>query len=143
AESCTGGRIGDRLTDVPGSSDYFLLGVAAYSNAGKMSVLGVPEATLATNGAVSPETAEAMAVGVRRISGADVGLSTTGVAGPGGGTPDKPVGTVCVGLAWAGGSWSRRFDLGDRGREWIKGTTAQMALDSLRRWLLEGGRMPG
>jgi nicotinamide-nucleotide amidase len=65
-----------------------------------------------------------------------VGLSTTGVAGPGGGTADKPVGTVCVGVAWEGGAWSRRFDLGDRGRDWIKATTAQMALDSLRRWLL-------
>lgn len=138
AESCTGGRIGDRITDVPGSSAYFLLGVATYSNEAKQSVLGVPEATLAAHGAVSPETAEEMAMGVRRISGADVGLSTTGVAGPGGGTPDKPVGTVCIGLAWEGGSWSRRFDLGDRGREWIKGSTAQMALDSLRRWMLEG-----
>jgi nicotinamide-nucleotide amidase len=137
AESCTGGRIGDRITDVPGSSAYFLLGVATYSNQAKMSVLGVPEATLAAHGAVSTQTAEEMAMGARRISGADVGLSTTGVAGPGGGTVEKPVGTVCIGLAWEGGSWSRRFDLGDRGRDWIKGTTAQMALDSLRRWMLE------
>jgi nicotinamide-nucleotide amidase len=137
AESCTGGRIGDRITDVPGSSAYFLLGVATYSNAAKTSVLGVSEQTLAAHGAVSPQTAEEMAMGVRRIAGADVGLSTTGVAGPGGGTAEKPVGTVCIGLAWEGGSWSRRFDLGDRGREWIKGTTAQMALDSVRRWLLK------
>lgn len=136
AESCTGGRIGDRLTNVPGSSDYFLLGVAAYSNEAKAAVLGVSEETLALHGAVSTQTAEEMAAGMRRISGADVGLSTTGIAGPGGGTADKPVGMVCIGLAWEGGAWSRRFDLGDRGREWIKATTAQMALDSLRRWML-------
>jgi nicotinamide-nucleotide amidase len=136
AESCTGGRIGDRITDVPGSSAYFLLGTATYSNTAKTSVLGVSEQTLAAHGAVSTQTAEEMAAGARRLAGADVGLSTTGVAGPGGGTPDKPVGTVCIGLAWEGGTWARRFDLGDRGRDWIKATTAQMALDSLRRWLL-------
>ena len=137
AESCTGGRIGDRITDVPGSSAYFLLGAATYSNEAKVGVLGVAEQTLAAHGAVSPQTAEEMAAGVRRVAGADVGLSTTGVAGPGGGTAEKPVGTVCIGLAWEGGAWSRRFDLGDRGRDWIKATTAQMALDSLRRWLLD------
>ena len=137
AESCTGGRIGDRITDVPGSSQYFLLGVATYSNQAKESILGVSAATLAEHGAVSTQTAEEMAAGARRIGGADLGLSTTGIAGPGGGTADKPVGTVCIGVAWEGGVWSRRFDLGDRGREWIKGSTAQMALDSLRRWLLD------
>jgi nicotinamide-nucleotide amidase len=137
AESCTGGRIGDRVTDVPGSSAYFLLGVATYSNGAKAGVLGVDEETLAEFGAVSPQTAREMAVGARRLAGADLGLSTTGIAGPGGGTPDKPVGTVCIGLAWEGGAWSRRFDIGDRGREWIKGMTAQMALDTLRRWLLD------
>jgi nicotinamide-nucleotide amidase len=137
AESCTGGRIGDRVTDVPGSSAYFLLGAATYSNQAKMAILGVGEQTLAAHGAVSTQTAEEMAAGIRRASGADVGLSTTGIAGPGGGTAEKPVGTVCIGLAWEGGTWSRRFDLGDRGRDWIKATTAQMALDSLRRWLLD------
>jgi nicotinamide-nucleotide amidase len=136
AESCTGGRIGDRVTDVPGSSAYFLLGAATYSNQAKMAILGVSEQTLAAHGAVSTQTAEEMAAGIRRTAGADVGLSTTGIAGPGGGTAEKPVGTVCIGVAWEGGAWSRRFDLGDRGRDWIKATTAQMALDSLRRWLL-------
>jgi nicotinamide-nucleotide amidase len=136
AESCTGGRIGDRITDVPGSSEYFLLGVASYSNAAKEQVLGVPAELLAAYGAVSTETAEAMAEGVRRLAGADLGLSTTGIAGPGGGSPEKPVGTVCVGLAWEGGVWSRRFQLGVREREWIKGMTAQIALDELRRHLL-------
>jgi nicotinamide-nucleotide amidase len=139
AESCTGGLIGDRLTDVPGSSAYFLLGVAAYAYEVKRSLLGVPPATLETYGAVSPETVEAMAAGVRRAGGADVGLSTSGIAGPGGETPEKPVGTVCIGLAWEGGAWSRRYDLGARGREWVKGMTAQIALDRLRQWLLEEG----
>jgi nicotinamide-nucleotide amidase len=137
AESCTGGRIGDRITDVPGSSAYFLFGTATYSNEAKVGILGVSEQTLAEHGAVSTQTAEEMAAGARRIAGADVGLSTTGIAGPGGGTEDKPVGTVCIGIAWEGGTWSRRYDLGTREREWIKATTAQMALDRLRRWLLE------
>lgn len=141
AESCTGGRIGDWITNVPGSSEYFLLGVATYSNAAKEQVIGVRAETLATHGAVSTQTAEEMAEGVRRRAGADLGLSTTGIAGPGGGTPDKPVGTVCIGLAWEGGVWSRRYDLGDRGREFIKGLTAMSALDRVRRWLL--GEMDG
>ncbi|HKP77042.1 MAG TPA: competence/damage-inducible protein A [Longimicrobiaceae bacterium] len=136
AESCTGGRIGDWITDVPGSSEYFLLGTAVYSNEAKQRVLGVSADTLAAHGAVSTQTAEEMAEGVRRIAGAAVGLSTTGIAGPGGGSAEKPVGTVCVGLAWEGGAWSRRYDLGDRGRDWIKGFTAITALDRLRRWLL-------
>ena len=137
AESCTGGRIGDRVTDVPGSSEYFLLGVAAYANAAKEGVLGVTEELIARFGAVSTEVAEAMAEGARRAAGADVGLSTTGVAGPGGGTEEKPVGTVCIALAWDGGAWSRRYQLGDRGREWVKAMTAQLALDRLRLWLLD------
>ena len=136
AESCTGGLIGHRITDVPGSSAYYLLGVVTYSNEAKERVLGVPARTLAAHGAVSTETAEAMAAGVRRLSGADLGVSTTGIAGPGGATPGKPVGTVCVAVAWEGGVWSKRFDLGDRGRSWIKETTAQVALDRVRRWLL-------
>ncbi|HYJ79580.1 MAG TPA: competence/damage-inducible protein A [Longimicrobiaceae bacterium] len=136
AESCTGGRIGDWITDVPGSSDYFLLGVATYADAAKERVLGVAAATLAAHGAVSTQAAEEMAGGVRALAGADLGLATTGIAGPGGGTPEKPVGTVCIGLAWEGGVWSRRFDLGPRGRDWVKGMTSQLALDRLRRWLL-------
>jgi len=136
AESCTGGRIGDWITNVPGSSEYFLLGLATYSNDAKERMLGVRAETLATHGAVSTQTAEEMAAGVRERAGADVGLSTTGIAGPGGGTAEKPVGTVCIGLAWEGGSWSRRYDLGDRGRDFIKSLTAMTALDRLRRWLL-------
>lgn len=136
AESCTGGRLGDRLTDVPGVSAVFLGGVVAYSNDAKESLLGVPAATLARHGAVSVETAQAMAAGVRRRFGADVGLATTGIAGPGGGTPTKPVGTVCVGLAWQGGVWARRYALGDRGRSAVKEATVVLALDALRRHLL-------
>jgi nicotinamide-nucleotide amidase len=136
AESCTGGLIGHRITEVPGSSEYFLVGVVSYSNDAKERLLGVRPETLRDHGAVSTQTAEEMAAGVRRLSGADLGLSTTGIAGPGGGSPDKPVGTVCVGLAWEGGSWSRRYDLGERSRDWVKGMTAQVALDRVRRWLL-------
>jgi nicotinamide-nucleotide amidase len=142
AESCTGGLIGHRITEVPGSSAYFLLGIVSYSNEAKERLLGVPPATLREHGAVSTGTAEAMAAGVRRQSGADLGLATTGVAGPGGGTPEKPVGTVCVGLAWEGGAWSRRYDLGARDREWIKQMTAQIALDRVRRWALETSSEP-
>jgi nicotinamide-nucleotide amidase len=136
AESCTGGLIGSRITDVPGSSQVLLLGVIAYANAAKVRQLGVSTATLEAHGAVSTRTAEEMAQGVREAAGADVGLATTGIAGPAGGTPEKPVGTVCVALAWDGGVWSRRFDLGTRERDWVKQMTAQIALDRLRRWTL-------
>ncbi|HEX2191107.1 MAG TPA: competence/damage-inducible protein A [Longimicrobiaceae bacterium] len=138
AESCTGGLIGHRVTEVPGSSEYFLMGVVSYANEAKERLLGVRPETLREHGAVSTQAAEEMAAGVRRLAGADLGLATTGIAGPGGGTPEKPVGTVCVGLAWEGGSWSRRYDLGERSREWVKGMTAQVALDRVRRWLLDG-----
>lgn len=136
AESCTGGLIGHRITDVPGSSAYFLLGVATYSNDAKERVLGVRADTLREHGAVSTQTAEEMAEGVRGLAGASIGVSTTGIAGPGGGTEEKPVGTVCIAVAWEGGVWSRRYDVGDRGREWVKGMTAQIALDRVRRHLL-------
>jgi nicotinamide-nucleotide amidase len=138
AESCTGGLIGHRITDVAGSSAYFLLGIVAYSNQAKQALLGVREETLVAHGAVSVETAEEMAEGVRRAGGADIGVATTGIAGPGGGTEEKPVGTVCIGLAWEGGKWSRRIDMGTRDRGWIKAMTAQQALIHLRRHLLDG-----
>jgi nicotinamide-nucleotide amidase len=136
AESCTGGLIGSRITDVPGSSEYFLLGVVSYTNEAKQQLLGVHAETLAAHGAVSIETAEEMAAGARRLAGSDLALATTGIAGPGGGTPEKPVGTVCIALAWEGGAWSRRYQLGERGREWIKAYTAQLALDRVRRHLI-------
>jgi nicotinamide-nucleotide amidase len=138
AESCTGGLIGHRLTDVPGSSAYLLLDMVAYSNDAKRKLLGVREETLARTGAVSTETAEEMARGARAAAGSDLALATTGIAGPGGGSPDKPVGTVCIALDREGETWSKRFDLGPRSRDWIKEMTAQMAMESLRRWLGEG-----
>lgn len=99
AESCTGGLIGHRITNVPGSSDYYLGGVNSYSNQLKMDLLGVGKATLTRFGAVSPETAKEMAEGVKERTGADVGLATTGLAGPGGGTDTKPVGLVYLAVA--------------------------------------------
>lgn len=137
AESCTGGLIGHRITDVAGSSAYFTGGVVAYSNSVKVDVLGVRDETLAAHGAVSTEVAEEMARGARALFGAGVGIATTGIAGPGGGTPDKPVGTVCIALSWETGVWSRRYDLGPRDRDWVKGVTAQVALNATRRWLLD------
>jgi len=132
AESCTGGLIGHRLTDVPGSSRYVRGGVVAYTNAVKESVLGVSAATLAQHGAVSVETAAAMARGVRALTGATFGLATTGIAGPDGGTPDKPVGTVCLALDTAAGTRSRRYQLWGT-RDWVKVLTSQIALDWVRR----------
>jgi nicotinamide-nucleotide amidase len=141
AESCTGGLIGHRITDVAGSSAVFLLDVVAYANQAKVRQLGVREATLTAYGAVSTQTAEEMAEGVRRVAGAALGVATTGIAGPGGGSADKPVGTVCIGLAWEGGVWSRRYDLGTRDRGWVKQMTAQLALDRIRHWVLGGGEL--
>jgi len=137
AESCTGGLIGHRLTEVPGSSTYFLLGIVAYSNGAKQKLLGVSAETLERFGAVSTETAIEMARGARKCAGSSLGLATTGIAGPGGGTDPKPVGTVCVGIVGEGGEWARRFDLGTRDRGWIKEMTAQIALDRLRLHLLD------
>jgi nicotinamide-nucleotide amidase len=101
AESCTGGLITDRLTDIPGSSAFFERGVVTYSNAAKIALLGVPEAVILENGAVSAETARLMAEGVRKSGGTDLGLAVTGIAGPFGGTEAKPVGTVFIALACA------------------------------------------
>lgn len=116
AESCTGGLMGDRITSVPGSSSYYLGGVIAYSNEVKEHVLEVPGVTLLEYGAVSEQTALAMASGVRALTGADFGLSTTGIAGPGGGTPVKPVGLTWIAVVWEGDEKVVRFEfLGDRG----------------------------
>jgi nicotinamide-nucleotide amidase len=132
AESCTGGLLGERITSVPGSSTYFLGGFITYSNRMKVESLGVPEDIVAEFGAVSKETAEAMALGARRRTGSTYALSITGVAGPDGGSEKKPVGTVHVGLADAGGCQAlhRQF-IGDRTR--IRQFATQMALDMLRR----------
>jgi PncC family amidohydrolase len=102
AESCTGGLLGDYITDVPGSSDYFLGGVLAYSNPVKQALLAVRAETLETHGAVSPQCAAEMAQGVRRLLGSDVALSVTGIAGPGGGTAAKPLGLTYIHLSALG-----------------------------------------
>jgi nicotinamide-nucleotide amidase len=132
AESCTGGMLGERFTSTPGSSDYFLGGFITYSNALKRELLGVAAETLEQFGAVSRETAEAMAVGALERTGATYAISITGVAGPDGGTERKPVGLVYVGIADEAGTvvTHRRF-LGDRTR--IRQFTTQFALDLLRR----------
>lgn len=135
AESCTGGLVGERITEVPGSSDYFLEGFITYSNAAKTRQIGVPAELIEKHGAVSSEVAEAMAEGARDNSGSDYAVSTTGVAGPGGGSDEKPVGTVYVAIADADGTRSLRLNLpGDR--HLVRWRTSQAALDLLRRRLL-------
>jgi nicotinamide-nucleotide amidase len=137
AESCSGGLICHRLTDISGSSDYFQGGVVTYSNQAKMDLLGVAAATLAQQGAVSAETAAGMAQGVRQLFHADFGLAVTGIAGPTGGTSEKPVGLVFMGLATLRGVETRRHQFpGDRGM--VKLLTAETALDWLRRKLMAG-----
>lgn len=134
AESCSGGLICHRLTNVPGSSDYFMGGVVTYSNRAKMELLQVPEAILAEHGAVSAPTAAAMVAGVVRLFHTEVGLAATGIAGPSGGSAAKPVGTVYLGLATPKGVQTRHC-LFHGSREEIKILTAQTALDWLRREL--------
>lgn len=135
AESCTGGLVGHRLTNVPGSSAYFERGVVVYSNRAKHELLGVPDAMLRAHGAVSGPTAEAMARGICVASGSGCGLAVTGIAGPDGGTPTKPVGTVFIGVAVGDEVRSHRFVFpGDRAA--VKWQSAQAALDLLRRSLL-------
>ncbi|MGO9450236.1 MAG: competence/damage-inducible protein A [Candidatus Binataceae bacterium] len=136
AESCTGGLIGHRLTNIPGSSNYLLGDLVTYSNEVKTEILGVSEKTLNTVGAVSEECVREMAAGARKRLGADVAIATSGIAGPDGGTPDKPVGTVCIALDSEREKTSRRYQF--RGtRDWVKLLTSQVALDWLRRYALD------
>jgi PncC family amidohydrolase len=135
AESCTGGLIAERLTDVPGSSAYFLGGIVAYSNNAKATLLGVSEAVLEGAGAVSEPVVRAMAEGARERFGSDYGVATSGISGPGGGTDEKPVGLVWIALATADGTHSDSFVFPvDRSRH--RALTAQVALDWIRRSLL-------
>ena len=138
AESCSGGLIAKRITDIPGSSRYFSEGLVTYSNAAKMRLLGVPADLLNSCGAVSSECASAMAKGVRLASGSDLGLAVTGIAGPDGGTMDKPVGTVFISLAAPDGCWTKRFQFSGS-RDEIRTMTAWTAIDWLRRYLLKKG----
>ena len=135
AESCTGGMIGGRITNVSGSSAYFERGVVVYSNRSKTELLGVPADLIERHGAVSREVAKAMAAGIRERAGTDLGLAVTGIAGPEGGTPEKPVGLVYIALATADGAKAseHRF-LGNRGQ--VRRRAATAALDMVRRYLI-------
>jgi nicotinamide-nucleotide amidase len=135
AESCTGGMLAERLTKIPGSSSYFLGGVVCYSNELKTSLVGVPQSLIEAKGAVSSEVALALADGIRKRTGATLGVGVTGVAGPGGGTPEKPVGLVHIGLADEHGPRERAYRFpGDRER--IRQFASQSALDAVRRYYL-------
>lgn len=139
AESCTGGLLAKRLTDIPGSSEFFLRGLVTYSNQAKIDLLGVEPRLIEQHGAVSAEVAEAMAVGCREQAGTDFGLSTTGIAGPSGGSAEKPVGLVYMALADSVGCQVRRFTFGEYlPRPSIRDRACSTALNLLRRSLLEG-----
>jgi len=133
AESCTGGRVGEMLTRVPGASEYLLLDAVVYANSAKEAVLGVSPEVLRAHGAVSSETAAAMAEGALRVAGADIAVSITGVAGPGGGTEDKPVGTVWFGLARKGQATLTRHRRLPWGRDRVQILSAYIALELVRR----------
>ncbi|MFN8600946.1 MAG: competence/damage-inducible protein A [Candidatus Binatia bacterium] len=135
AESCSGGLVGHRVTEVPGCSAYFLADYVTYSNGAKKDVLGVRPETLQEFGAVSEETVREMAEGARKRSGASVAVATSGVAGPDGGSEKTPVGTVCFALSADGVLVSRRHQLWGT-RDWVKLLTSQLALDWVRRWAL-------
>ena len=138
AESCTGGLVSHRLTNVPGSSVYFLGGIVAYANQAKMDLLGVKESTLASHGAVSEATVLEMASGVRRALGADIGVATSGIAGPGGATPSKPVGLVWIALSAGDASEARSYIFsGDRLA--VKEQSAQAALELVMEYLESRG----
>ena len=135
AESCTGGLIGHRITNIPGSSEYYLGSITAYAYEAKVHWLNVSWDTLKAHGAVSREVVLEMAKGVRKALKADIGLSVSGIAGPGGGLPDKPVGTIWIGLATADGTWARHFCWGgDRlqNKAYSADAVLQMLLDYLQ-----------
>lgn len=138
AESCTGGGLSERATSVAGSSDVFLGGVVSYSNEAKMALLGVAEEALSEHGAVSEEVALEMARGARERFGADVAVAITGIAGPGGGSEEKPVGTVFLAFCWPWGETSSLHRFGGR-REAVRRRASQAALVGLRKGLLEAG----
>ncbi len=131
AESCSGGLLSSRLTDVPGSSAYMLQGVVCYSNASKTELAGVPSALIEAHGAVSEPVASAMASGIRARAGADAGVGITGIAGPGGGTPEKPVGTVAIAVSALEDQRVRTFQFFG-GRDMVKFQSTQAALNMLR-----------
>jgi nicotinamide-nucleotide amidase len=135
AESITGGLVAERICRHPGASQWFRGGIVAYDNRVKVGLLGVPQALIDEHGAVSAPVVEAMAVGCRARLGTDLAVSTVGLAGPGGATPDKPIGLVHVGLAWAGGVLSRHWNWGGTRTE-VQSRTAKLALNLVRLHLL-------
>ena len=135
AESCTGGLVGDRITNISGSSEYFLGGVVAYAYEAKVALLGVSWDTLNSKGAVSRETVLEMARGAQRALDSDIAVSISGIAGPGGGTLDKPVGTTWIGLVAADGEWAKLFQFSGT-REQNKASAADAALQLLLDYLL-------
>lgn len=137
AESCTGGLIGDRITNVAGSSEYYLGGVVAYAYEAKEQMLGVRHETLVEFGAVSLETVLEMACGVRNLLHADISVSVSGIAGPGGGLPHKPVGTVWISLCSPNGAWAKVFQFPGNRVE-VKAASAEEALQALFRYLNNG-----
>ncbi len=143
AESCTGGLISSRITDVPGASEVLTHGWVTYANAAKIAELGVSESDLAAHGAVSETVARQMAEGALRVSGADVAVSVTGIAGPGGGSEEKPVGTVFVALARKGSETVVHHQLHPRDRKGFKRAVSQSALDLIRRSVEEVARSSG
>lgn len=135
AESCTGGLVGDRITNLPGSSEYFYGSVVAYAYEAKVALLDVSWETLNSHGAVSPETVLEMARGARKALGTDVAVSISGIAGPDGGTKEKPVGTTWIGLAASEGEWTRHFLFpGDRmkNKSYAADAALQFLLDYLQ-----------
>lgn len=142
AESCTGGLVGDRVTNVPGSSDYYLGGVVAYAYEAKVALLGVSWGTLAQYGAVSKETVLEMSRGARKALGADIAVSISGIAGPGGGLPNKPVGTTWIGLSTPDGDRARiHLFKGDRTQN--KASASEAALQFLVDYLKGDGVLDG
>ena len=141
AESCTAGMIGSMVGDIPGASDVFAGGIISYANEVKENVLGVPHEILITVGAVSEPCAAAMAEGARRLCGADIAVSVTGIAGPGGGTPEKPVGTVCFGVSTDKGTYTEtKHFSGKNDRAKIRRLTANHAMYTAIRRMREDGR---
>ena len=136
AESCTGGLVSDRITNIPGSSDYYVGGIVAYAYEAKVALLGVSWDTLQVYGAVSRETVLEMARGARKALTTDVGISISGIAGPGGGLPNKPVGTTWFGLSAATGEWARVYQF-DGNRLQNKAQSTKAALQFLLDFLQE------
>ncbi len=142
AESCTGGLIANMMTDLSGSSDYFLFSGVTYSNEAKVNVLGVKQQTLIEVGAVHEKIAEQMAYGAKKKAGSDFAISTTGIAGPTGGSKEKPVGMVCIGMATENGSRAKTFVFPYEDRLMNKKVFAATALEMLRQYLVSGNQPP-